>query len=127
MASSVTSWIRTKPRFHGFPDGFALHHSPKPHPAPDFGSFLNIELSNGHVLRPQNEPTPMFICKSEKSPLKTRIKRWDAMASLVAMRHTTFRGARGDPPGEGAASTAVWVDGVFVLGYTGSQTHKGQG
>ena len=69
----------------------------------------------------------MLIRVPEKSTLKTGSKRWDPVSILVAMRHTTLRGARGDPPGEGAASTAVWVDGVFVLGYTGSQTHKGQG
>lgn len=29
--------------------------------------------------------------------------------------------------GDGAPSAVVWVDGVLLWEYTGSQTHKGQG
>ena len=65
--------------------GFDHHHSPKPHPDPDFGSFLNIRLCRPAVLSALNHPSPIFIWKPEEWPLKTRIKRWDGVASLFVV------------------------------------------
>lgn len=57
----------------------------EPHPDPDFGPFLNIALCHPAVLRAQNHPTRMLICKSEKSALTTGLGWWDSGASGFVM------------------------------------------
>jgi len=44
VGNDTTPQFRHKTPFSRLSHPFSHHHSPKPHPDPDFGSFLNIRL-----------------------------------------------------------------------------------